>query len=291
MNVQEFGVDLLARLLDHVVQVVPEAVGAGLVLGAEAAASAAAEEDDEPRPPGRARHARTEDGELVRLAAAAGVAVDVDEAQLACGRGPVWSVLGDQQAVILPGPAAQAGGPASSGPVLGAWPELTAIVDEKVLSRVRGLVLTPGEWGGPLPAVLTTYLAVPATAAHVEQLDGLEALVSQAVAVVEYCAGSEIRSRQMLEMIQYRRVIEQAKGLVIAALGGDGPAAFGVLSRASQHFNVRLRALAIALVEHVGQGEAEHPEDPSLVVRPNERERTIAASVWTALRAGSSEPR
>jgi hypothetical protein len=78
-------------------------------------------------------------------------------------------------------------------------------------------------------------------------------------------------------------VIEQAKGLVMGAAGGDASAAFATLARASQHFNVRLRNLAVALVEHVGRGVAEHPDDPELVVEPTAREREVAARVWAAL--------
>jgi hypothetical protein len=36
-------------------------------------------------------------------------------------------------------------------------------------------------------------------------------LLASALAVVEYCAGG-CRAEQMLQMVQYRRVIEQAKG-------------------------------------------------------------------------------
>ena len=39
----------------------------------------------------------------------------------------------------------------------------------------------------------------------------------------------------------------------------------------------------MALVEHVGRGSAEHPDDPDLVVRPTAAEREIAARVWAAL--------
>jgi len=90
----------------------------------------------------------------------------------------------------------------------------------------------------------------------------------------------------MLQMTQYRRVIEQAKGLVMGASGGDANTAFATLTRASQHFNVRLRNLAVALVEHVGRSSAEHPDDPELVVRPTRIERETAATVWAALTTG-----
>jgi ANTAR domain len=87
-------------------------------------------------------------------------------------------------------------------------------------------------------------------------------------------------------MVQYRRVIEQAKGMLMAALGQDAGIAFAALSRASQHFNVRLRNLAVALVETVGNAPAEAPDDPDQVIRPSEADRRVAAQVWAALTAG-----
>jgi hypothetical protein len=94
------------------------------------------------------------------------------------------------------------------------------------------------------------------------------------------------RAEQMVQMVQYRRVIEQAKGLVMAVTGSDAAAAFATLARASQHFNVRLRNLAVALVELVGGSPAEGPDDPAAVVVPAERDRTAAARMWAALGSG-----
>jgi hypothetical protein len=131
--------------------------------------------------------------------------------------------------------------------------------------------------------VLSVYLDRRPDTKVLREIDRYEPLVTQALAVVEYCAGEEQVAQQMLQMTQYRRVIEQAKGLVMGAAGGDANTAFATLARASQHFNVRLRNLAVALVEHVGHGAAEHPEDPELVIRPSSSEREIAARVWAAL--------
>jgi len=91
----------------------------------------------------------------------------------------------------------------------------------------------------------------------------------------------------MVQMVQYRRVIEQAKGLVMAVTGSDAAAAFATLARASQHFNVRLRNLAVALVELVGGAPAEGPDDPAALVVPGERDRSAAERMWAALATGS----
>jgi hypothetical protein len=164
----------------------------------------------------------------------------------------------------------------------GGMTELTAFGGEEAGS-IRGAVFLAGEWGGELPVIVSIYLdRVPDTKV-LREIDRYEPLVTQALAVVEYCAGEEQVAQQMLQMTQYRRVIEQAKGLVMGAIGADAPAAFAALARASQHFNIRLRTLAVALVEHVGRQDAEHPEDPDLVVRPTAAERETAARIWAAL--------
>jgi hypothetical protein len=153
-------------------------------------------------------------------------------------------------------------------------------------SAVRGAVFSTGEWGGELPVVLSVYLDGEPGTRTLEEIDKHEPLLTQALALIEYCGGEELVAEQMVQMTQYRRVIEQAKGLVMGATGTDAQRAFETLARASQHFNVRLRHLAVALVEHVGSAPAEHPDDPELVVRPSPNDREVAGQVWAALSAG-----
>jgi hypothetical protein len=256
MGAREFGDQLLGRLLDYAMQSIPTALGIGVSLG---------------------------DGRQPRTVAAVGVADPLDRAQWEAGAGPTWDALRTGKSVILPLPG---DGP---GPLrLERWAGLEERVDRALVEKVQGLVVTPGEWGGDLPMVLSAYLDQPPLPRVLGEIDGHEALIAGALAVVEYCTGEEMRAEQMLQMSQYRRVIEQAKGLIISALGVDGVAAFAVLSRASQHFNVRLRSLAVALVEHVGGGQAEHPDDVDSVVIPGEADRRVAAQVWLALTSGGS---
>jgi hypothetical protein len=153
-----------------------------------------------------------------------------------------------------------------------------------------GAVVVPGSADDSPPVLLSVYFAAPPDKDVVEQVDRLEAVVAGAVAVVEHCAGQELRADQMMHMMQYRRVIEQSKGAIMGSLGTDATAAFATLARASQHFNVRLRNLAVALVEHVGHAPAEAPDDPEQVVVPTDRDRTAAAQVWAALAGGPDDP-
>lgn len=258
MTIETFGDDLLRNLLTFAMDALPGGIGAGIsIAGATGSGSG---EDAKPR-----------------MIAGVGVAEQLDAAQWNQAAGPVWEAFRTGQAVVRPGPDQDADGvdPVGLGPVH----DLPA----ETLRPVRGAVFSPGEWGGELPVVLSVYLDRVPEAAALRQLDRWEPLVSQALSMVEYCSGREQVAEQMLQMTQYRRVIEQAKGMVMGAIGGDADAAFATLARASQHFNVRLRNLAVALVEHVGVGQAEHPPDPDLVVRPSEAEMSAAERVWAAL--------
>jgi hypothetical protein len=152
----------------------------------------------------------------------------------------------------------------------------------------RGVVVTANEEDAERGLVVTLYLDRTAEDDDVRRLDRLQPLLTSAVAVVDYCSGEEERAEQMVQMVQYRRVIEQAKGLVMAVTGTDAGSAFATLARASQHFNVRLRNLSVALVEIVGQAPAEGPTDPAAVVTPAERDRASAERMWAALTAGAS---
>lgn len=261
MAAKDFGDRLLQGLLEHLVQASPGGLGASVSVA-------------EPRPP--------------RVVAATGVATEVDSVQWGAGDGPGWQVLSTGQSVVLPD--AEHPGP-PLGP--GRWPEFESRSaggpPGAAASVVRGLVAVPGEWGSEHPFVLATYLDMPPDFGQLERVDRFGGVVAMALALIEHCSGEEVRADQMVQMMQYRRVIEQAKGLVMGAVGGDGAAAFNTLARASQHFNVRLRNLAVALVEHVGGGQAEGPQDPAQVIRPSELDRSVAAQVWAALAPGAPQ--
>ena len=256
VTAREYGDELLRRLLEHLVDATG-ALGAGLSLTAASP----------------------------RSVAAVGLAAAVDAAQWKAGDGPLWDAVRGARRVVVP---SEDDGTAPFDPRRHA--ALADLVPFEDLDAVRGLVVTPGEWSGEEPMVLSVYLDRPADAATVATADEYESMLGSALAVVEYCAGEELKAEQMLQMVQYRRVIEQAKGLVMGSVGGDAGAAFTTLSRASQHFNIRLRNLAVALVEHVGRAPAEGPDDPSQVVTPSDHDRTVAGQVWLALSSAPKGP-
>jgi ANTAR domain-containing protein len=312
VSIREFGSELLTGLLGFTVESVPGALGAGLSVAADmtggdngclpgtAKAVTAESEQSGSDPSGTEtetsgtemsgtkksgteqaeadrRSGRGPDNGAPRSVAAVGVAAELDLAQWQQASGPLWEAFRSGQLVIRP----PLGGDGEEVDRLG-LNSLTGL-SQHTVNSVQGAVFLAGEWGGDLPVVLSIYLDRRPDAKVLREIDRYEPLVTQALAVVEYCAGEEQVAQQMLQMTQYRRVIEQAKGLVMGAAGGDANTAFATLARASQHFNIRLRNLAVALVEHVGHGAAEHPEDPELVIRPSSSEREIAARVWAAL--------
>ena len=286
MSVKKFGEELMTDLLTHTMKGMAGCVGLGLSL---------AKGDGE--------------GATPHSVAAVGVATDLDRAQWSRATGPLWEAFRSGRIVQRPEqPQFARPGEATTGELDAAAVRVLDSADGApdraaharhllglerqdgvpgdLEDTVRGAVFSTGEWGGELPVVLSVYLDREPGPATLEELDKHEPLLTHSLALIEYCSGEEVLAEQMVQMTQYRRVIEQAKGLVMGATGTDAARAFDTLARASQHFNVRLRHLAVALVEHVGGSPAEHPEDPELVVRPSPNDREVAGRVWAALTAG-----
>lgn len=186
------------------------------------------------------------DGRLLR---ALGVAAELDAEQLTSGEGPLVEASRDERQ--------------ASGKVGG--------VD---------VVAVPGSWGDGGPVVLTVYLSHPPRAADLKTIEEIEPLIATAAAVVEFCAGEVLRADQMVRMVQHRRYIEQAKGLVMGARRCAPGEAFELLVRASQHANVKLRDVATALVLVVGGTLEDSTEE---VTEPPAVAFDTARKLWEAL--------
>ncbi len=206
-----------------------------------------------------------------RVPAALGAALAVVSDQLPVVAGAVGAAVGASWLVEHLVAALTADEPVLVAPSAAGDPGVVAVRGGGADELVVALVLDRAP--GP-PDVAAAVAALPALAA--------------ASALLRAWAAERERADQMVRMAQYRRVIEQAKGLVMAATGSDAAAAFATLARASQHFNVRLRNLAVALVEHVGGAPAEAPDDPASVVVPGDPDRRAAARMWAALGRGRS---
>lgn len=174
------------------------------------------------------------DGKLLR---AIGAAVELDAEQLTSRAGPLVDASRDERQV--------------SGQVGGVH-----------------VVAVPGSWGDSGPVVLTVYLSHTPGVEDLKAIEEIEPLVATAASVVEFCAGEVLRADQMVRMVQHRRYIEQAKGLVMGARPCAPGEAFELLVRASQHANVKLRDVATALVLVVGgtlEDSSEEVTDPPRV--------------------------
>lgn len=168
------------------------------------------------------------------------------------------------------------------------WPRLTleamAARNPQELhawERVRGAASVPGLWEDDGNIVISCLLDRPATAATIATLISYEPLINAAfvTTAAEDAAGIE----DMLTVLQSRGAIEQAKGAIMGRLGCDANHAWEVLRQASQDFNVKVRALAVALLEHISCAPAEQPVFGTPIV-PDSETRHAAKMMWTALR-------
>jgi ANTAR domain len=171
------------------------------------------------------------------------------------------------------------------------WPRLTLEAmaardphDREAWERVRGAASVPGVWEDDGNIVISCLLNRPATAATIATLINYERLVNAAfvTTAAEDAAGIE----DMLTVLQSRGAIEQAKGAIMGCLGCDANHAWDVLRRASQDFNVKVRALAVALLEHISGAPAEQPAFGTPIV-PDLQTRHAAEMTWAALRTPS----
>jgi hypothetical protein len=250
------GSDLIDRLLGHLGEQLNGCVGVGLSSGPSAS-----------------------DGAVI---GAIGVAAVLDQQQWSTGTGPLVDAAAQDAHVLVDDLLTDE-----------RWPELAGWLDVDQIpnSKRIGAVALPGGWSQGGLVMLTVYLDHAPVLPDLRIMEGYEPLIATSAAVVEFCAGEVMRTDQVLDMVQHRRVIEQAKGIVMAHLGCDGPAAFSALVRISQQANVKLREFSVALVQQVGNAPAEQPERELLADRadsvlsaPRPEAVTAAKLAWDALR-------
>src|ERR1700739_4416175 len=169
------------------------------------------------------------------------------------------------------------------------WPQLTLDAmaardpqDREAWEQIRGAVSVPGLWENDGNIVISCLQDQPAPAAPVATSISYERLLTadSVTQAAEDAAGIE----DMLTVLQSRGAIEQAKGAIMGCLGCDAEHAWGVLRRASQDFNVKVRALAVALLEHISGVPAEQPAFGTPIV-PDRKTRRAAEMMWGALRS------
>ena len=242
MTTAELGKGLIVRLLHSLVQSLPTASGAGLVL--------------------------IDSQHEWRLVAAVGAAEEWLRVQLECGCGPLAeAALKDEVKVLDPFDPE----------------DYPGLVPPARAERPAALVVLPGAWAGEGRLATTLCLDAPPDAHVVTAMGEYEPLLAHALGLLEYCGDAEMRADQMLQMTQYRRVIEQAKGMVMTRRSVGADEAFARLADVSQRHNVRLRELAVALVEGVGGSPAEQPIDQGAQIRPSPEAVQAASRLWDDL--------
>jgi ANTAR domain-containing protein len=173
------------------------------------------------------------------------------------------------------------------------WPHLTLDAlsarvpeqDRDVLSRVRGVAALPSIWEDHGIVVVSAYLDQPADEHTLAILTRHERLVTSAVTIAEVANRSLTDADRVLDALASRAVIEQAKGAIMTVWRCDANAAWAALQQASQRSNVKLRALALGLVEHIGGAPAEQPDSIDRQVTADATARHAAAAFWQALNA------
>jgi hypothetical protein len=171
------------------------------------------------------------------------------------------------------------------------WPHLTpeavrAQLDPQhhdMVSRPLGVAAVPGVWDDQGLVVLSVYLDHPADDHTLAVLIRHERLVASAMTIADVATRTAAEADQVLDALASRAVIEQAKGSIMAVRRCDAEQAWAVLRRASQQFNVKLRELALALVEHIGNAPGQQSDDADLQVHASPAARHAASLVWQAL--------
>jgi hypothetical protein len=186
------------------------------------------------------------------------------------GAGPLPTALEDQRLVYVP-----------CLPEHPEWSWLASAADVPIDTAV----VAPGVWRGDAPILVSAYFEADPGATVTSQVDQLGALLANTLAMVEFCTGHEERAQQMVEMMQYRRVIEQVKGMIMAQLRCGPDQAFAVLTRISQHTNIKVRKIAVAIVEALGNGTVEHPDDAPPSMFPTDTDRETVRRAWSQLEA------
>ena len=174
------------------------------------------------------------------------------------------------------------------------WPHLTCAAMQArfpdhadARSAVRGAVAVPGFWQADETTVLSCVLRQPASADTVITLIGYEKLIT--AAMMTAAAQDDADVVDMLAVLQSRGAIEQAKGAIMGLLRCDADAAWSTLRQASHESNIKLRVLAVALVEHISGSPAEQPVVGAPIM-PSDPARRAAALLWTVLIHAAANP-
>jgi hypothetical protein len=155
-------------------------------------------------------------------------------------------------------------------------------------TAVRGAVALPGFWDDSGAFVLSVTLDRPPGAETLAVLRRYAKLTEMTLVVAETATAGN--PDQTLDLLASRAAIEQAKGAIMAVRRCPPEEAWQTLRRASQEFNVKVRELAVALVEYLGGGSADRP-DGTPEIRPGAPAHHAAERLWSAFTANEGVSR
>ncbi|GAA5147543.1 ANTAR domain-containing protein [Pseudonocardia eucalypti] len=167
------------------------------------------------------------------------------------------------------------------------WPELTreamtALLPDQAAAwtRIQGMVVLPTGHLEQSTIVVSACLPKPADEHTLVVLDRYKQLVEASIAVT--IATVADGPDEVLRLLTSRAIIEQAKGAVVAATGTGSTQAWQVLRETSQNNNVKLRELAVALIEYLGDEPVEQPAGLPAPIR-NAHADQVARAMWQQL--------
>jgi hypothetical protein len=188
------------------------------------------------------------DGELVSQAASHPDAARLVDVQLDCGRGPLIDAIGADSPVSCPDTLTET-----------RWPEFAAAA---LRAGVRNSVTL--SYQGPV-VIAVTLLGVRPRAISPDQLQLAELLVAYGSALVGAVADYRVSERtavQLRDAASGRAVVDQAKGILMHALGCTAAEALDRMRDVSQRSNVRATEVASRIVAaHSGRSGRDSQHD------------------------------
>ena len=164
---------------------------------------------------------------------------EMTDLQLSRGRGPIFDVVLDRRAL-------------SSDDILAEtrWPEAMA---DMLRRGVRCFTTTP-HLNPPVLVTLTLYGVTPRALGHERNALAFLLIAQGSAAVSNTQQYDDVHrtAMQLQEAVEARAVVDQAKGILMHALGCDADEAFAEMRRISQTRHVKLTALAQRIVGHQG---------------------------------------
>ena len=169
-------------------------------------------------------------------------APEIDEAQYASGTGPSLDAHRERRPIVIHATAEDA-----------RWLAFCAAAAAR---GVHSALLLPLVVGDRSLGVLSLYAEHAGAFGDAEQQTAMRFADHAAVVLANaqaYFDASRL-SERLGDALRHRGVIEQAKGMLMAAQRCDEDAAFGLLVRASQRENVKVRDIAQRIVAGATQG-------------------------------------